>query len=500
MNATDCLHREPAPEPEPGSARPPVSDHLPTLRKMGREFARITRIPRRIFLSKTSFKVYLVTASTLCLTHVGLRWHGARMIRAEQQRAASLGIATTWKELEHPMPADADNFFKAPPFAGLFEPPYPEAPQLTLWLGWRLKHETKPDSALRERMYSDPTLADACAYFRSIGTLPEDSAKLSPAQALATDSRFVPVIQSIYEAAKRPEARGPVVISEDYLPPSRVNLMRMALGIQFYATANLELGNQSQALPAFRVFRLLAKATGIGTFGRETYLDCQRQLLLTGMRTHRIPEETLRSILTENYPEAMRKAVRRGMEISRLRFVLGAQEYRPNWNILPLSDPWRETVSRLIRDFTTPYTLARDTVRTSRDVSAKMLVSGPLEPGETWASRKAQLDGRIQTQHPPWFGDSSQQLQFSWVVIRPVLTGTLHHVAAALELHWLKYGRYPVTLAGLDSGLPETALRDGDGQPFAYTTDAEGAHFSLSAGKDIKGWSTMPEMSEVPGK
>jgi hypothetical protein len=317
---------------------------------------------------------------------------------------------------------------------------------------------------------------------------------------LATDSRFVPLIQSIYQAANRPEARTPVRISEDYMPLSRVNLRRMALGITFYAVANLELGIQPQALPAFRVYRHLLKAAGIGTLGQEPFLECQKQLLLAGMRTHRIPEETLHFILAENYPQAMISGARREMEISRVRWVLGAQEYRPDWSLRLGAHSFRETLVDLRTEFTRPYTMARNAVRESRDYSEQIAMSGSLAPGETWASRKNQLSGEMQTEHPPWIADYSLRSKFTWAVIRPVLVGTLHHVAASLELHWLKHGRYPATLAELESGLPETALRDSDGQPFTYTTDETGAHFSLSAWKGINGWSTMPQSSAVPGK
>lgn len=456
---------------------------FPTFRKIGMALARWTRLPRRILLSKTSFKVYVLTASAIALTYNGLRWYGRRALAAEQERVAALGLATDWKDLELPMPPEADNFWESPVFKGIIRPPYSEAPQLCLWLGWRLpalKQSSATPAAPRPR-WLDAPLADWCAYFRGIGTLPENLEQWPPAQELLRDHRREATIAAIYDAAQRPESLWPEPVNggTHFISTPRTDFRRMALGILIYARANLETGNVGRALPAFRVFRHLTvmyATGGVVASGMASYsLQIQKCLLLEGIAAHQLPTEILTAILSENYPEIMRKAARRSVEVKRVGFLEGI-EADAQGSGRPLAQMGlRNALLTLVRP---DYYWTRKAVFRSQYDSEFAMAMRPLTGEDTWASRM----GGLSTDRGKRFGDNpDQQKAFDGVLIHPVISATLHHLAAALELHYLQHGRYPADLSGLETGLSSFALRDADGKPFAYSTDTSGAHFALSS-------------------
>ena len=67
----------------------------------------------------------------------------------------------------------------------------------------------------------------------------------------------------------------------------------------------------------------------------------------------------------------------------------------------------------------------------------------------------------------------------------PITIACLRQIIIALEIHYLEHLRYPSTLEALRSSLPTRTLTDIDGQPFRYSTNETGSHFTvLSVGQD----------------
>ena len=179
----------------------PSTSRFPTFRKAGAFIARVTaasaRRTRRLFLSRASLKVYLITATLICLTYTSLRWVGRRALQAEKERVGALGMATDWKQLLTPIPPDMDDFGAAPPFAGLFVPPYTEAAQLQMWFGWQ-ESFTLEDGKTFKKPVPKPqrdTLTEWCEVFRKSGALPAKPTGESAAGELIGDQRWHPTIQ-----------------------------------------------------------------------------------------------------------------------------------------------------------------------------------------------------------------------------------------------------------------------------------------------------------------
>ncbi|MES2709616.1 MAG: hypothetical protein V4726_23665 [Verrucomicrobiota bacterium] len=480
---------------------------FPTFRRISAGLARaadrcLHRL-RRIFFSKTSLKICLTTVSLICLAYTGFRWQGRRAWQAERERVEALGMATEWKDLLLPMPADADNFLAAPPFAGLFFPPYPKAPQLRMWMDRNLI-ETKTGDRNGPLFVRHPdTLAGWCARFRENGTLPPQPAQDSSAGELLADKRWEATIQAVYAAAERPDARIPIPMTGPAYQDENHRFdiqFRLARSLQLYARANLEEGHILEALPVFRIISHLVSANALDTrdsasLTAASHLSFQKPLLLEGMARHALPAGILEKIIKDNYPELLRRSARRSFEYARLNLVSRMERDRGAWWAnLKQQKPWKSVL-----EFATPdYLFMRMAVRYSRFYAVMPQAAAPLEGEESWAFKAASLKEPWNLNFGPIaiFGnDLSQRGQFITWLIQPVVSATLHHLAAALELHYLKYGRYPAGLAELETGLSPGALRDVEGQPFGYSIDAEGAHFTLTSNglyntKDI--WSTLP--------
>ena len=82
-------------------------------------------------------------------------------------------------------------------------------------------------------------------------------------------------------------------------------------------------------------------------------------------------------------------------------------------------------------------------------------------------------------------GAIDQKLNFLYRHMLPITKACLRQIAIAIELHYLQNQRYPKSLDELPESLPHWTLKDIDGQPFRYSTNGTGSHFTLlSVGAD----------------
>lgn len=221
----------------------------------------------------------------------------------------------------------------------------------------------------------------------------------------------------------------------------------------------------------------------------QSWLRFQKPILLEGMASHFFPAEALASVIKENYPEIVRKNALMSIEAYRLAYMDAAEaDATANLADFPIA-----STGKFMRWAMPEHYPLRAAVFVSRFQSDLAGRTGPLTGDETWASRGARPgSGRIFV----YGQEMDPRPAFDRVLVGPVVSATLLHLTAALELHYLKHGRYPLTLAELETGLSPGALRDMDGEPFGYSIDAGGAHFILSSKgqyntPDI--WSTMPD-------
>ena len=479
----------------------PSVSRFPTFRKAGAFVARVTaacaRRGRRLFLSRTSLKVYLVTATLVCLTYTSLRWVGRRALKAEKERVAALGMATDWKQVLTPIPPDKDNFLAAPPFAGLFVPPHTEATQLQMWFAWQ-ESFTWEDGKTYKKPVPKPrrdTLTEWCEVFRKSGALPAKPSGESAAEELIGDQRWHPTIQMVYAAAARPEAHFPATDSSEAAmnfnkEAANITIRNFIHSLQLYARAQLQSGNLEQSLPAFRVFHHLVKAVLLdpaefGPMRASYYLDLQRQLLLEGITRHRFPSTFLEELVQEDYQTLMQQASRRAYAAERLDLMHEMENYRTIWYPL-LKEP---TFRNFLWKYLTPdYCFTQMAIRHSHFQSELFVAARPLREEEDWFSRSKSLTkpwnlnfGGIQISG----GAIDQRSNFLHRHMRPISKACLRQMAIALELHYLQNQRYPKSLNELPDSLPDWTLKDIDGQPIRYSPNETGSHFTLlSVGAD----------------
>lgn len=74
-----------------------------------------------------------------------------------------------------------------------------------------------------------------------------------------------------------------------------------------------------------------------------------------------------------------------------------------------------------------------------------------------------------------------QRNVFGWRPLLPIARACLRQIVSALETHYLEHQRYPSTIEALRSSLPTRTLTDIDGQPFRYSTNEAGSHFTLGS-------------------
>lgn len=478
------------------------SQHLPNLTKISvglmkciQHFA--CRL-RRCFFSRTSFRVYLIGATLICLTYLSLRWYGRHALEAEKERVSAFGLATDWNQLTKPMPAEEENFLAAPPFAEVFATPYPVAPKVALWLANRQITTLSPNGRIRyttARTPSDNTLAAWCEYFRKIGALPSPPVNESPAAELLADEKMRAIIKSILEAAQRPYSRfpippahGPYEIYERMRPEVMNSMMRC---LQLYARAQLETGHPEEAIPVFRVTHHVASAfasepsvlTHIYT---GSTVRLQKTLLRAGIVAHAWPADFLRSYLEDNYPALLQKSGRRAFEGDRLIMSGRFEHYRST--LLPLRNAPLSQV--ILWEYLAPdYYYINAAVRCSQYYAGIHAAAEPLEPQESWASRTPGFPAMRPTYGPvgTFYLEYDPKDFLLGSHVYPIIQATLQHLAAALELHYLTRGRYPMALDELNpaSSVPFLPLKDIDGQTIRYITDAFGSHFTLiSVGAD----------------
>ena len=502
-----------------------TSSYFPTFGKAARAaLSFILSIPRkclallrwfrRLLFSRTSFKCYVVIATLVCLTYTTLRWIGRRAWQAENERAAAAGMVTDWKAFATPMPSEEDNFFAAPVFDGAFtESPYSSgkytlwSKKLSMWFSkrtWatpRQRGTTRTTDVPRPK---DGTLADWCEYFRQTGMLPTPSTKSSPAEELLADQRWQTTIQAFYSAAARPTAKFTTYqhtgMSLHTGTQMTSNLLFALLkSIQLYAEAQLEMNNLSEVLPALRVtdhfvqaytaepgyFSLLSAVGAIRT---------ENALLKAGMKLHRWPSPLLESLLQTNYPELILQTSRRGFQYQRAvgcnRLQNFPESFFGSWGIDEYPYWWAGEYpyrSLLIKVLVPDYLPMLAAVRTSRHFERLYQASAPLLADESWQGRMGTLAAAPKLKLGPSqiFGNDvsgpGPAWEFGYFHIQPIVESSIRHLAIALELHYLAYGRYPATLAELSPRLaiPPWIMNDVDGQPIRYTADAAGSHFTL---------------------
>jgi len=472
---------------------PSSADPFPTFRKAPAAFAKAARallrgvrLLRRVFFSRTSLKCYLITATLVCLTYTGLRWYGRRAWQAEKERVAALGLATDWKQLLTPMPPDEENFLAAPPFAGLFSPPYPDAPQLRLW--FEKTYVFRPLSngkKVKDRFQSpkEDTLAAWCTYFRKTGMLPSPAAYASPAAELLGDEPKQRIIQSIYAAAERPLARFPAATSWS-IGLNRNGLFQMLESLRLNARAQLESGHVGEALKVFRVTNHLVRAfaaePGYEHHMAPLLLKGQDPLLKLGITSHQWPATFLNSQLDEDYPELLQKSGYRGLEADRLYGSEILKQYQTIFS--PVGSD--STYQRILwKELVPEYYFIRAAINLSRNIEILHNALRPLNDQESWAGRTPTLLPLRGIAGPLATCDSRLDPKGNLLstYFYPIIQATLTHLAMALEIHYLSHHRYPATWDDLSPPLPAARLKDIDGQPIRYTTNPTGTWFTLTS-------------------
>jgi hypothetical protein len=459
----------------------PSTSRFPTFHKAGAFIGRVTaasaRRARRLFLSRTSLKVYLITATLVCLTYTSLRWMGRHALKAEKARVVALGMATEESQLPPPpAPPDEENFFAAPPFTGRFT-----AEQLRLWWPKSSYKFKKANGHADYRQLIIPkngTLAEWCEAFRRIGLLPTPPVSDSPALELLADQRWDPIVPEIYAAASRPFAALPAhnagINPDEYM-------YGLYNSLKLYARAQLETGNVAQALPYFRINRHRVHAWAaqprLGIMKASHALDSQKSLLLEGMLSHQWPESVLEALKNENYPTLMETAARRSLEHSRMDTISFYEHASLPDSIYAKSGSFKQVFWKLI---TPDYYFSMRATHYSRIFAELHTAARPLGHDENWNSRVAVMNGAPVPAKLTWMEISLDQR--SEVVnyrLVPLFMARLQHLAVALELHHLRHQRYPAKLEELVPSVPLAMLMDTDGQPISYTTNAEGTHFTM---------------------
>lgn len=499
----------------------PSVSRFPTFLKAGAFIARVTaasarltaagaRRGRRIFLSRTSLKVYLITATLICLTYTSLRWVGRRALKAEKARVAALGMATEWNQLapQPPLPPEAQNFLTAPVFAGIFQPPYPKAPHLKMWFN-RAGYPIKDiKGRIQYKYFIRPKIDSLAAWsseLRKFGELPDPPRQSTPAAELLADHRWDATIQAVYAASARPYARYPAQPSQfpSGIMENRVDVMRPFMrGLQLHARAQLETGNASQAVPALRVTHHLIEASVGGPYSRfdmAGYLRGQKILLLTGMVSHQWPVAALEDMAQAAYPTKIVEAAHHDLQRERLSQMNLMENYQTT--IFPRLQKDRK--EELLWKYAMPdWTYMQASIRLSKHLTAWHETTRPLMPNESWPGRIQQMPEPVDLDFGPLkflgyvgYTDRLRDHQY-WSYINPVFEATLQHLAVRLEIHFLEHGAYPASLTELDSKLPANALIDIDGQPLRYTTNGVGTLFTLLS----VGWDGVLDPLNAPEK
>ena len=456
---------------------------------------------RRLLFSRTSLKCYLILATLICLTYTSLRWYGRRAWEAEKERAAKAGMAADFAALSQPMPPEEDNFLAAPVFGDWSAEPGSNRDKFKMWFSKRL-YVSPPKGINKTSAVPRPkvdTLSNWCAYFRLTGMLPVIPTQTSPAAELAADERWKPVIDAVYEAAKRPTAAIPLPGRTNhpylnyYLTERDIPLLQKS--IQLYARAQLDLGNLSEVLPAFVVTHHFCQAiapNGEPFFEFTSSLRSEISLLKTGIMGHRWPESLLKDLLAANYPELLQQHCQAMFQRQRLKFIGRYQKFPdsifgPDYAERSVGYPWRIILSKhLVPDII--FTQAM--VRGSQFYGALNDAAAPLGPEEAWPSKLEVLAGKPAIDSGPKkiFGDLESKdwtpnLELYHFYLSPLMEASLRHLAIASELHFLKHSRYPANLTELSQRvpIPAIAMKDIDGQPIRYSTNEAGTWFTLTS-------------------
>ena len=477
---------------------------FPTFRKAGGLLLRFikacARRIQRLFLSRTSIKVYLITATLICLTYTSLRWVGRRALQAEKERVAALGMATDRQAFTAPMPPDKDNFLAADIFQGLTDRSN-DHEKLKMWFG-KTKY-IKPREKRVNRSSNVPkpkqdTLAKWCEFFRLTGMLPAQSAHSSPAAEILADQRWQPTIQAIYTAAARPTSRFHDLKNRetDNIPVYQIDpwvLFSLQKSVLLYAEAHLEMGNSEQAIPAFQVTRHLveahaAEAGHIPLLKLLSLIRVENTLLQTGMRLHRWPASVLKELLAANYPERLQQISRCAFEYDRITSYSPFENFPDSF--YGSGSDWLKNYpfrNFLLRHLVPDYLPMRAAVRTSQHHTRLHESAAPLAKNESWPARMRTLadvpglhlgpiaifGNRAHDRGPMW--------EFEILHVTPIIQVSIRHLAIAMELHYLIHAKYPLSLDQLDPSLALSPqiTKDLDGQPLRYAVDAAGSHFTI---------------------
>ncbi len=366
-----------------------------------------------------------------------------------------------------------------------------------MWLGFKNNNATTSkngDKVMIPRPKQD-TLEEWCAYFRKIDALPAKSTSSSPAEELIGDQRWQSTIQSVYAAAKRPESHFQNVdpTQNMTMPPNNRAIRDLLRSLQLYARAHLQSGSLDQALPAFQVIHHLARAAALEHYSHAAMntsilLEFQRQMLLECIILHRLPLIFLKELLLEDYQTPLLRASQRGFALDRLNKVF-KMEHPENW--LPAYK--ESSLEDWIRWQAIPdYHFTEQAIGHCQFQSELFVAARPLEENEDWLSRKNSLIrpwnpnggpigiGGVGEADPSQRGVFQRDV-FGWRPLLPIARACLRQIVIALEIHYLEHQRYPSTLEALRSSLPTRTLTDIDGQPFRYSTNEAGSHFTLGS-------------------
>ena len=455
-----------------------TTSQFPTFRKAGALLLRFIKACaqriQRLFLSRTSIKVYLITATLICLTYTSLRWVGRRALQAEQERVAALGMATDRSQLVASPLLNEDNFFAAPPFTGLFT-----VKELNMWFSQKFLRVKMPDGRVEYRHLRDRnsnTLAEWCDTFRWVGSLPATPTQNSPAAELLADRRWEPIVHAVYAAASRPSAT-----LREKLAGVDASLVTSGLygSLKLYARAQLEVGNAALAAPYFKANRhrirgLTAQLDSLAVLSASRSLHSQKSLLLQGIAAHQWPESVLQEIADTNYPALFEASSRRELELIRLDFTNLFERALIPPNIFVRQGSTKEFFWKLI---TPDYYFTTTAARYSQFYAGLRTAARPLRNDEDWNSRVSELAASPDSRWLTVPGD--QQQVFIGSHFAPIIRASLQHLSVILELHYLRHKSYPPTLEELEPRLPSRLLMELDGQKISYTTNPKRTCFTL---------------------
>lgn len=480
---------------------------FPTFCAFGRFVRRVIlrclRGIRLFFFSRKSLVFYAILLSLGTLAWFADRWHGRHAWETEKVRLAAAGESLNFADLLPAAPPDEQNFCAIPELTPLrllpesetstggHSPSWKDDP-IFMWYGRDTELRTlKNGKTFRGKAAlpwanADISFAEVCTLFRKTGALPKEPLAADPTEELILSAaRWEDLLEKVDAATLRPAAVFiPAPNDTERIVHHRI--LPLVKSLLLHGQVCINRGDEQKALRDMRILNRLSEAveneTRIISFLVSAMMHRQTaEIVRAGMRRHAWTEAELNAFMATASESAVVRRWSRALAVQRASTCRWLEF--PSFVAQGATSPGRPGM--MLRSYwwllLNHQSLApegprlRLCARTSRFYSNIVEdVTRPLQPGETWQQRvKAQIDAGM----PAWFGDSISE-GTPQLVVRPVMHARLFRVACLLELHYLKNGRYPASLAAV---LPADIhpFDDLDGQPLRYGIDAEGKSFRL---------------------